>query len=739
MWGVLQRGFERLRSWQLGSNGGWALFVATIAVGISNFGFHMLMSRLLGPGTYGAFGSLLGLVTVLTVVVGALQVAVTQAVAERGPHGLKAVSASPTGELLLSASENSTNKVGKVDKLDRSVATSTYEQLALLRPLFLVGLVGVACVVVLGAASPLLEGFLHLSSAVPVVLFGFFVGLAVVSLVPQGVLLGRLSFRRVALAGILGAIARLLSGALLVEAGFGLDGAVAASVLNATVSLAVLLWPLRFELLPRRQGVRLEVHLRTLVLSVIAVSGSAAFVAVGPFLARHFLAASASGYFVAASTAAQISLFIPGAVAMVAFPRFAVLHGEGSEARRLLGQSLGAVGLLGGAAAVVLMALPHLVIAVLFGNDYQSAVPALRILAVGGFMAGLISLLVYFHLARRSLASALCWPGAALMVVLIAIFHSGLDPIAWMVLLATTAVLVAMGMAVFGAPTTTAGKEFASGELWAMGQPECELTVVVPYYNPGDRLRSTVESLLDTLSSSGVSFEVIAVSDGSTDGSEASIEGLAPETLRSVHLLANQGKGEALRVGLAMGKGLYLGFIDADGDLPPTEVASFVQLMRSYQPDIVLGSKRHPMSEVHYPPLRRLYSFGYQMLVRALFHLSVRDSQTGLKLIRREVLADVLPRMVEKRFAFDVELLVVARHLGYRRFFEAPIRILERFGSTISLSSVWGMLVDTLGIFYRLKVLRWYDRIPVVLGPFESGDNQIAVLGALVLGDDIRT
>lgn len=88
----------------------------------------------------------------------------------------------------------------------------------------------------------------------------------------------------------------------------------------------------------------------------------------------------------------------------------------------------------------------------------------------------------------------------------------------------------------------------------------------------------------------------------------------------------------------------------------------------------------------------------------------MRDTQTGLKLVRRDVLADVLPRMVEKRFAFDLELLVVADRLGYRRFVEVPVRIRQRFGSTVSPRAAAGMLVDLFSILYRLRVLGAYDR-----------------------------
>jgi glycosyltransferase involved in cell wall biosynthesis len=243
--------------------------------------------------------------------------------------------------------------------------------------------------------------------------------------------------------------------------------------------------------------------------------------------------------------------------------------------------------------------------------------------------------------------------------------------------------------------------------------PTIDLTVVVPYFNPGDRVRDTIDELICTLDATGASFEVIAVSDGSTDGSERSLSDVESTRVRTVRLRENHGKGEALRVGFTMGRGRFLGFIDADGDLPPAQIATLAAIARNrdgrHPPDVVLGSKRHPASQVVYPPLRRLYSRAWQLLVLALFQLNVRDTQTGLKLVRREVLADVLPRMVEKRFAFDLELLVVARRLGYRRFVEVPVRIRQRFGSTVSPRAAAGMLVDLLAIFYRLRLRRAYD------------------------------
>src|ERR1022692_3962411 len=103
-----------------------------------------------------------------------------------------------------------------------------------------------------------------------------------------------------------------------------------------------------------------------------------------------------------------------------------------------------------------------------------------------------------------------------------------------------------------------------------------------------------------------------------------------------------------------------------------------------------------------------MYSSGYRQLNRLLFRLPTRDTQTGIKLIRRETLAAVLPKMVEKRFAFDLELLVVARRMGYRSFLEHPVQIAERFTTTISPRAVWRTLLDTFAIFYRLRVAHFY-------------------------------
>jgi glycosyltransferase involved in cell wall biosynthesis len=254
----------------------------------------------------------------------------------------------------------------------------------------------------------------------------------------------------------------------------------------------------------------------------------------------------------------------------------------------------------------------------------------------------------------------------------------------------------------------TSDRPTAARRAAPLPDAELDVTVVMPYFNPGAALRTTVEQAVEALRASGASFEVVAVSDGSTDGSERTIEDLDPNAVIRVTLPMRGGKGQAVRTGLERGRGRYLGFIDADGDVPPELLKDFVDVVRAEHPDVVLGSKRHRDSDVVYPPARRLYSWGYQQMVRLLFHLDVRDTQAGIKLIRRDVLVDVLPAMVEQGYAFDLELLVVARFFGYRHLVEAPVRIGRRFTSTVSLKVVGEMLADTLAIWWRLRIRRAY-------------------------------
>lgn len=688
-----------------GIGGGGLLFLGALSLmNVANLVFHFVVSRQLGPSSYGALGALLGIVLVLTVPAGALQVVITREVAGRRGDG--PVIPIVAGPLLAGAV-----------------------------------LWGSAGALALAVLSPVLRSFLHLPSLGTALVLSVFVVPMAIGLVPRAVLLGQQRFGRVALATAVGSVARLGLGVSLVGAGAGVNGALAATVLASAVEAAVLLPGMR-TVLRDAEGVEpLRARWSDTSTALVAMVGFWLLTGVGAIVARHYLPREDSGFYAAAWTAATAAMFLPGAVSYLAFPRFVAAGDSGPRARAALAASLAVVALLGFGAAAVAVAGSSLVIRLLFGSAYAASNAVVGVLAVAGAFLAVTALLMHYHLARQNRgAASLSWAGVAFTLVAAHLFHSDTLSVGLVVLAASAVVAATMLWAAFRHDAGADEISLVGRELWDQAEPVLDVTVVVPFYNPGPRFRPNIDRLVDVLSTSGSTFEVIAVSDGCTDGSEASLEGLDPDVVRSVGLARNRGKGQALRVGLAMGRGRYVGFIDADGDLDPALLLPFLALAGLYEPDVVLGSKRHPLSELEYPGIRRLYSWGYQQLIRVLFRLNVRDTQTGLKLVRRDVLAEALPKMVEKRFVFDLELLVVARRLGYPRFVEAPVTIRERFSSTVSMATIWPMLVDTLAIFYRLRILGFYGpavrrrargpgrvMIPTGAGPARAAGDQVTV------------
>jgi GT2 family glycosyltransferase len=229
-----------------------------------------------------------------------------------------------------------------------------------------------------------------------------------------------------------------------------------------------------------------------------------------------------------------------------------------------------------------------------------------------------------------------------------------------------------------------------------------DLSVVIPFYNPGEALRPTVQRLVEVAEEAGLTYEVIAVSDGSTDGSEATIRGLAP-AVRVLVSPQNLGKGAALHRGFAAAHGRYIGFVDADGDIDPRYVVDYYHAARTGNHDVVYASKRHRESQSASSALRKVISYGFITLVGCLFALGIEDTQTGCKLFRRQALADVLPRLREQRFAFDLEFFVAARAAGIRRMAAAPVAIQSRMaGSTVGRAAITRTLADALTVLARL-------------------------------------
>lgn len=255
------------------------------------------------------------------------------------------------------------------------------------------------------------------------------------------------------------------------------------------------------------------------------------------------------------------------------------------------------------------------------------------------------------------------------------------------------------------------------------------LSIIVPVYKQEKTVVRDVRAIIGSLELMHTPYEVVVVVDGIVDKSYDRIKTLKHPRLHVHAYQENKGKGYAVRFGMSKSKGDVIGFIDAGGDLLPEGLPLMLEHFRWYNADIIVGSKLHSASKVHYPWQRKVLSLGYRLLIKMLFDLDVRDSQVGMKIFRREVLEDVLPRLVVKEFAFDIEILAVARHLGYTRIYDAPVELDFTGASSITSTSFWNiiykMLWDTVAVFYRLRVLKYYD---TTNKPRWSSDPQVSTL-----------
>ena len=229
--------------------------------------------------------------------------------------------------------------------------------------------------------------------------------------------------------------------------------------------------------------------------------------------------------------------------------------------------------------------------------------------------------------------------------------------------------------------------------------------MIIPAYNEGAHIRANLATICRTLH--GLSYEVILVDDGSTDATftEAQLvagEGLPIRVLRGV----NRGKGVPCSLGSnTPGASGWL-FSGCRSRIGTGESSGDDALDGRGSADVIIGAKGIGGSD--FLP-RRLMSRFFRKLVNVLFDLHVSETQTGIKMFRREVLERCIPRMRVSRFAFDLELLVCASRFGFM-VQEIPVTagfnrqaVLGRF----RMRDLLRMFSDTLRIYYRASFWRW--------------------------------
>ncbi|HEX2987058.1 MAG TPA: dolichyl-phosphate beta-glucosyltransferase [Chloroflexota bacterium] len=208
------------------------------------------------------------------------------------------------------------------------------------------------------------------------------------------------------------------------------------------------------------------------------------------------------------------------------------------------------------------------------------------------------------------------------------------------------------------------------------------LSVIIPAYNEEKVIGNTIAKIASYLEARGDN-ELIIVDDGSRDSTVEIVKGLMAKhpCLRLVVCERNGGKGQAVRQGVMHSQGEFVLYTDADLVYPIEGETAFTAALEAGE-DVAIGCRSHPetlfaLNPRHFPYIYQRYLVGriYILIANSLLKLDVKDTQCGFKLFRGDVARDIFSRVRNYGFAFDVEVIYIARYLGYR-VVEMPVYFL---------------------------------------------------------------
>jgi len=244
--------------------------------------------------------------------------------------------------------------------------------------------------------------------------------------------------------------------------------------------------------------------------------------------------------------------------------------------------------------------------------------------------------------------------------------------------------------------------EIRNGSVAAILRGMPQLTVVIPAYNEERRLPSTLESVHAFLQEHYQEFEIIIVDDGSTDQTIDVVDTFAKHHsgIRLITYTPNQGKGYAIRTGVLQATGDLILIDDADGSSPIAEVLSLQQAITNGA-DLAIGSRNKPdpdrvvIADLH----RKYIGNTFNLIVQTLLLPGVYDTQCGFKLFKKNVAHDIFRVSELNGFAFDVEILYIARLRKYK-LAEIAINWTNVAGSKVNV------LIDSTGMFLQVMGIR---------------------------------
>lgn len=232
------------------------------------------------------------------------------------------------------------------------------------------------------------------------------------------------------------------------------------------------------------------------------------------------------------------------------------------------------------------------------------------------------------------------------------------------------------------------------------------VSVVIPFYNQERMISISLERIRRVLGALS-RYELIAVNDGSLDETLQVLhaEQASDPRLKIVSYGRNMGKGYAVKRGVMETTGDVVIFTDGDLEISPDIIIEYIYQLKDS--DLVIASKRHPLSKVKTPFSRKFLSRAFNLVARIATGIKAKDTQSGLKAGNGEALRRIFGLMLVKRYAFDVELLAIASLLKMN-IREMPVDI--NLDKPFRMKEVAKMLVDVIAVSYRLRIIRWYQR-----------------------------
>src|SRR4030042_2291706 len=203
---------------------------------------------------------------------------------------------------------------------------------------------------------------------------------------------------------------------------------------------------------------------------------------------------------------------------------------------------------------------------------------------------------------------------------------------------------------------------------------QVELSFVIPAYNEEDSIEDALGTIDEVVKNKRLPYEIVVVDDGSKDKTLAKAIMYARRNghVRVISYTSNEGKGYAVKTGFMQTTGEVIVFADSDMDINLNIITRYVDALENG--DIAIATKWHPESVVNMPLFRKILRHGFNVLSRILTGITLKDTQVGLKAMKKSAFAHIFPKLCVRRYAFDVELLAVASLYGLK-IVEVPTQL----------------------------------------------------------------